>query len=383
MRLVHGSPTHGVVWCDGHRSTEFRSGMEIEVVQGRHRLRLARLSESPFTNRLVNKFRLPVDGWRGQRRTGTAAGSPPISARLVPSEWPTGVIERTADRRPGRDRGRGAGARPRPDRGHRRDRGRQDHDRQRSGAAARRAGRPQDRTGRRGAGAGRGAVPSSAATPARSRGGQVLELGGVLEDDELLVARQVTSGRTLPRLRRWRPGARRDLRRDRQPAGHDPRPVRAAPAGRPGSAAGDARSVRRSRAVGAGWRRTGAAYAEHRDGRSPSWRGCRPRSGNGSGRSTCSRSAWRRSSGSPRSPGEDIALAAEAAPAAVGRRSGRRRRATPRRRWPGDDDEAGGALAAIAAARASAERLAAVDPARQAAGGPGGRGRLSAHRGHR
>ena len=65
VQLVHGSPTHGVVWCDGHRSTEFQSGMEIEVVQGRHRLRLARLSESPFTNRLVNKFRLPVDGWRG------------------------------------------------------------------------------------------------------------------------------------------------------------------------------------------------------------------------------------------------------------------------------------------------------------------------------
>ena len=41
------------------------AGMEIEVTQGRHRLRLARLSPSPFTNRLVNKFRLPVEGWRG------------------------------------------------------------------------------------------------------------------------------------------------------------------------------------------------------------------------------------------------------------------------------------------------------------------------------
>jgi NAD+ kinase len=75
VQLVQGSPTHGVVWCDGHRSTEFRSGMEIEVVQGRHRLRLARLSESPFTNRLVNKFRLPVDGWRGSAERERAAAA--------------------------------------------------------------------------------------------------------------------------------------------------------------------------------------------------------------------------------------------------------------------------------------------------------------------
>ena len=66
VQLVPGSPTYGLVWCDGHRSTAFHAGMEIEVVRGRHRLRLARLSESPFTNRLVNKFGLPVDGWRGK-----------------------------------------------------------------------------------------------------------------------------------------------------------------------------------------------------------------------------------------------------------------------------------------------------------------------------
>ncbi len=28
-------------------------------------VRLARLSQGPFTDRLVNKFSLPVDGWRG------------------------------------------------------------------------------------------------------------------------------------------------------------------------------------------------------------------------------------------------------------------------------------------------------------------------------
>ncbi|HYI53981.1 MAG TPA: NAD(+) kinase, partial [Microlunatus sp.] len=65
VELIHASPVHGVVWCDGSRSVELRVGMEIEIGRGQHRLRLARLSQSPFTNRLVNKFQLPVDGWRG------------------------------------------------------------------------------------------------------------------------------------------------------------------------------------------------------------------------------------------------------------------------------------------------------------------------------
>jgi NAD+ kinase len=65
VELVHAAPTFGLVTCDGRRSTELRQGMEIEIVQGAHRLRLARLSESPFTDRLVNKFGLRVEGWRG------------------------------------------------------------------------------------------------------------------------------------------------------------------------------------------------------------------------------------------------------------------------------------------------------------------------------
>jgi NAD+ kinase len=55
----------GVLWCDGRRFVELAPGMEIEVVQGKHRLRLARLSQAPFTDRLVSKFGLRVEGWRG------------------------------------------------------------------------------------------------------------------------------------------------------------------------------------------------------------------------------------------------------------------------------------------------------------------------------
>lgn len=61
-------PSNGqgaVVWCDGRRTCDAAEGMVIEARVGPHRLRLARLSEQPFVDRLVRKFALPVDGWRG------------------------------------------------------------------------------------------------------------------------------------------------------------------------------------------------------------------------------------------------------------------------------------------------------------------------------
>src|SRR5215203_5257858 len=65
VELLDAAQTTGVLSCDGRRSVELSSGMEVEVVRGRHRLRLARLSEAPFTDRLVGKFGLRVEGWRG------------------------------------------------------------------------------------------------------------------------------------------------------------------------------------------------------------------------------------------------------------------------------------------------------------------------------
>lgn len=54
-----------VVWCDGRRTVDVADGMVIEARVGPHKLSLARLSEQPFVDRLVRKFALPVDGWRG------------------------------------------------------------------------------------------------------------------------------------------------------------------------------------------------------------------------------------------------------------------------------------------------------------------------------
>ncbi|MFV0460478.1 MAG: NAD kinase [Actinomycetales bacterium] len=61
--LDRSSPA--VVWCDGRRIFEVPPGGRVEVRRGSEPVRLARLVEGPFTDRLVAKFQLPVTGWRG------------------------------------------------------------------------------------------------------------------------------------------------------------------------------------------------------------------------------------------------------------------------------------------------------------------------------
>ncbi|MBC9944398.1 NAD kinase [Leucobacter sp. cx-328] len=55
----------GVMWCDGRRRTELPAGSVVIVSRSAQTVRLARLDESPFSERLVRKFHLPVEGWRG------------------------------------------------------------------------------------------------------------------------------------------------------------------------------------------------------------------------------------------------------------------------------------------------------------------------------
>jgi NAD+ kinase len=56
----------GVLWCDGRRTHELPRGARVVVRRSPIPVRLARLSTGPFTDRLVHKFNLPVDGWRGE-----------------------------------------------------------------------------------------------------------------------------------------------------------------------------------------------------------------------------------------------------------------------------------------------------------------------------
>jgi NAD+ kinase len=55
----------GVLWCDGRRTHDLPRGARVVVRRSTVPVRLARLSQGPFTDRLVNKFNLPVYGWRG------------------------------------------------------------------------------------------------------------------------------------------------------------------------------------------------------------------------------------------------------------------------------------------------------------------------------
>lgn len=67
----------GVLWCDGRRSIDLPPGARIEVRQGAAPVRLVRLHAAPFTDRLVAKFGLSVEGWRGaaERRGRRGRGS--------------------------------------------------------------------------------------------------------------------------------------------------------------------------------------------------------------------------------------------------------------------------------------------------------------------
>jgi NAD+ kinase len=58
----------GVLGCDGRRTHPVPSGARVEVRRGRIPVRIARTHALPFTERLVAKFGLPVDGFRATRR---------------------------------------------------------------------------------------------------------------------------------------------------------------------------------------------------------------------------------------------------------------------------------------------------------------------------
>jgi NAD+ kinase len=57
--------TAAVLCCDGRRVYEVPNGATVTVRRGELPVRVARLRQRPFTDRLVAKFALPVAGWRG------------------------------------------------------------------------------------------------------------------------------------------------------------------------------------------------------------------------------------------------------------------------------------------------------------------------------
>jgi NAD+ kinase len=56
-----------VLSCDGRRVFDIGRGAVVTVRRGELPVRVVRLHPRPFTDRLVAKFGLPVEGWRGNR----------------------------------------------------------------------------------------------------------------------------------------------------------------------------------------------------------------------------------------------------------------------------------------------------------------------------
>src|SRR5690606_13485190 len=68
IELLERVDSNGILWCDGRRSHELPPGARVVVRSSPQPVRLARLHPSDFTDRLVRKFALPVEGWRGGGR---------------------------------------------------------------------------------------------------------------------------------------------------------------------------------------------------------------------------------------------------------------------------------------------------------------------------
>ena len=68
VQLDLAEDASAVIWCDGRRTVNVNPGEMVRVTTSDRRLLIARLSEQPFTTRLVRKFALPVEGWRRPRQ---------------------------------------------------------------------------------------------------------------------------------------------------------------------------------------------------------------------------------------------------------------------------------------------------------------------------
>ncbi len=68
LEVTETSESGAQVVLDGARALPLSRGGRVTIRRGTHTVKLARLSDAPFTERLVQKFSLPINGWRGDRR---------------------------------------------------------------------------------------------------------------------------------------------------------------------------------------------------------------------------------------------------------------------------------------------------------------------------
>lgn len=71
VEVVPDNSDDAVLTLDGRRTVPIEPGMRLEARLSPSSITLARLAPTPFADRLVEKFRLPVVGWRGRDSEGT------------------------------------------------------------------------------------------------------------------------------------------------------------------------------------------------------------------------------------------------------------------------------------------------------------------------
>ena len=64
--VIDVESTHALLSADSRRKFPLRQGDRITLTKDAHTVRLAHVKEILFTDRLVAKFKLPIEGWRGE-----------------------------------------------------------------------------------------------------------------------------------------------------------------------------------------------------------------------------------------------------------------------------------------------------------------------------
>ncbi len=72
--LLNDAGDAAVLWCDGRRPIPLPGRASVTICASDRPVRFARLSPDSFTRRLVDKFELPVAGWRGRREAQATRG---------------------------------------------------------------------------------------------------------------------------------------------------------------------------------------------------------------------------------------------------------------------------------------------------------------------
>lgn len=94
IEVLAGNQGAGVLWCDGRRTVDLPPGARIVVSRGQRPVRLVRLHEAPFTDRLVAKFGLSVVGWRGSAERRLMANNESAPTRPAGSDAPPTTTEK-------------------------------------------------------------------------------------------------------------------------------------------------------------------------------------------------------------------------------------------------------------------------------------------------